>query len=195
MIKEKLKSLYKIFGIILMMVLGSSIAGCSIKSNNDYEAVALQTLEERYGEEFEVKQIGGTFGALNDTKKLVLYPVSNPDKFFFVEVEKDLSEVHDNYINRLMEEKLNEMLTPIAKELFGEEVKVQSIFDDLYNEYDSLDMNVVDFMNNNENCSYVLDIFIDGGENIDKSQEAVKIKMFGEKLLENNFCNFLWNTV
>ncbi len=172
-----------------MMVLGSSFAGCSIKSNNDYEAVALQKLEERYGEEFEVKQIGGTFGALNDTKKLVLYPVSNSDKFFFVEVEKDLSEVHDNYINRLMEVKLNEMLTPIAKELFGEKVKIQSFFDNQYNEYDSLDMNVVDFMNNNENCSYVLDIFIDGGENIDKSQEARKINIFGEYLIENRILN------
>ena len=117
MIKAKLKSLYKMGGIILMVVLGSSIAGCSIKSNNDYEAVALQTLEERYGEEFEVKQIGGTFGALNDTKKLVLYPVSNPDKFFFVEVEKDLSEVHDNYINRLMEVKCLRTKMTIVKGL------------------------------------------------------------------------------
>ena len=172
-----------------MMVLGSSFVGCNITSDNDYKKVALETLEERYGEEFEIKQLGGTFGALNDTKKLVCYPVSSPDKFFYVEVEKDLSEVHDNYINRIMEEKLNEMLTPIAKDLFGEKVKIQSFFDNQYNEYDSLDMNVVDFMNRNDSCSYVLDIFIDGGENIDKAQETEKISMFGQKLLENNMLN------
>ena len=169
-----------------MMVLGSSFTGCSINSDTDYKEAALNSLEDKYGEEFEIKQLGGTFGALNDTKKLVCYPVSSPDKFIFVEVEKDLSEVHDNYINRIMEEKLNEMLTPIAKELFGEEVKVQSFFESRYNKYDSLDMNVVDFMNKNDRCSYVLDIFIDGGENIDKSQEAEKISIFGQKLLENN---------
>ena len=172
-----------------MMVLGSSITSCSMKSNSDYKKAALEKLEERYGEEFEIKQLGGTFGALNDTKKLVCYPVSSPDKFCFVEVEKDLSEVHDNYINRIMEGKLNEKLTPIAKELFGEKVKVQSFFDNKYNEYDSLDMDVVDFMNNNHNCSYVLSIFVDGGENMDKSQEAEKIKIFGEKLLEINLLN------
>ena len=172
-----------------MMVLGSSFVGCNITSDNDYKKAALETLEERYGEEFEIKQLGGTFGVLNDTKKLVCYPVSSPDKFFYVEVEKDLSEVHDNYINRIMEEKLNGMLTPIAKEIFGEKVKVQSFFDNQYNEYDSLDMNVVDFMNRNYRCSYVLAIFIDGGENIDKSQEAEKINLFGEKLLENNVLN------
>ena len=186
MIKAKIKTLYKIWGIILMMVLGSSITGCSIKTDNDYKKAALEKLEERYGEEFEIKQLGGTFGALNDTKKLVCYPVSSPDKFCFVEVEKDLSEVHDNYINRIMEGKLNEKLTPIAKEIFGEEVKIQSFFDNKYNEYDSLDMNVVDFMNRNNNCSYVLYIFIKDGENIDKLQEAEKINLFGEKLLESN---------
>ena len=169
-----------------MMVLGSSFVGCNITSDNDYKKAALETLEERYGEEFDIKQLGGTFGALNKTKKLVCYPVSSPDKFFYVEVEKDLSEVHDNYINRIMEEKLNEMLTPIAKELFGEEVKVQSYFAHKYNEYDSLDMNVVDFMNRNDNCTYVLSIFVRGGENIDKSIEAEKISIFGQKLLENN---------
>ena len=186
MIKSKKKVLPKIVGIILMMVLGSSFVGCNITSDNDYKKAALETLEERYGEEFDIKQLGGTFGALNKTKKLVCYPVSSPDKFFYVEVEKDLSEVHDNYINRIMEEKLNEMLTPIAKEIFGEKVKIQSMFDHQYNEYDSLDMNVVDFMNINYRCTYVLNIFIDGGENIDKSQEAEKISIFGQKLLENN---------
>lgn len=59
MIKEKIKKLYKIGGIILMMVLGSSFTGCSINSGNDYKKVALETLEERYGEEFEIKQFGG----------------------------------------------------------------------------------------------------------------------------------------
>ncbi len=132
MIKEKIKKLYKIGGIILMMVLGSSFTGCSKNFAHDYKELALQTLEERYGEEFEIKQFGGTFGALNDTKKLVCYPVSNPDKFFFVEVERDLAEVHDNYINRIMEEKLNAKLTPIAKDIFGEEVKIQSFFDNKY---------------------------------------------------------------
>ena len=88
-----------------------------------------------------------------------------------------------------MEEKLNAMLTPIAKEIFGQEVKIQSFFDDKYNEYDSLDMDVVDFMNKNYRCTYVLDIFIDGGENINKSQEAEKINMFGQRLLENNILN------
>ena len=31
-----------------------------------------------------------------------------------------------------MEEKLNEKLTPIAKDIFGEEVKIQSFFDNKY---------------------------------------------------------------
>ena len=88
-----------------------------------------------------------------------------------------------------MEGKLNEKLTPIAKEIFGEEVKVQSFFDNKYNEYNSLDMDVVDFMNRNERCSYVLGIFIDGGEIIDKTQEAEKINLVGEKLIENNILN------
>ena len=172
-----------------MMVLGSSITSCSMKSNSDYKKAALEKLEERYGEEFEIKQLGGTFGALNDTKKLVCYPVSSPDKFCFVEVEKDLSEVHDNYINRIMEDKLNEKLTPIAKEIFGEEVKIQSFFDNKYNQYDSLDMDVVDFMNKNQDCSYVLGIFIDRSESIDKLKEAEKIYLFGEELLKINILN------
>ena len=84
-----------IFLVIGLLVLGNKIlnkVGEKIvekSKQNNYKTKTLEILKEKYGEEFAIKQTGGTFGATRNTRKLVCYPVSNPNDSFNVEVERD----------------------------------------------------------------------------------------------------------
>ncbi|MGL5087431.1 MAG: hypothetical protein ACRC68_17220, partial [Clostridium sp.] len=129
--------------------------------NKQYKETVLKLLEEKYGEPFEIMQEGGTFAATeSSTVKFICNPVSDPDKFCFVRLEKDLSGIKDDYINRIMEKKLEEYLTPKAKEIFGEEVILKPSIGGVgvQNEYTSLDMDVVEFFRLNSGESYAMDI-------------------------------------
>ena len=131
------KNKFRILGGILIMSIGLNITGCSngesesendkenVNKNKSYSEVALEALEERYGEPFELRQIGGTFGANRNTKKLICNPVSNPNTYCFVEVESDKTEVHDDYANRIMEERYAVMLEEEAKKIFDEELNIK----------------------------------------------------------------------
>ena len=122
---KKGKILLKNLMIFISFILIMNFTGCSVlRSKTDeetmgYKDFALITLEERYGEKFEIKKVGGTFGANRDTRKLICYPVSNEDDFCFVEVERDFSDVYDNYFNRIIGKRIEEKLYNLASPIFG----------------------------------------------------------------------------
>lgn len=157
--------------------------------NKQYKKTVVKLLEEKYGEPFEIKQEGGTFAATeSSTVKFVCNPVSDPDKFCFVRLEKDLSGIKDDYINRIMEKKLEEYLTPKAKEIFGEEVILKPFIGGVgaQNKYTSLDMDVVDFMKLNKGEGYSIDIFVKSDGNIDKDKEAKSIDNLINNIVSQN---------
>ena len=188
------KNKFRILGGILIMSIGLNITGCSngksgndnenVNKNKSYSEVALETLEERYGEPFELRQAGGTFGATRNTKKLICNPVSNPNTYCFVEVESDKTEVHDDYANRIMEERYAVMLEEEAKKIFNEELNVKVSLNPFYDRYQYLDMEPMEFYKDNVHSHYMIYIFINSDGNIDKVAEAEKMLKFAEKVLE-----------
>ena len=141
---------------------------------NNYKEYALQELENKYGEKFEIKQTGGTFGATNDNKKLMCYPVSDKNAWFEVQVEKDLSKVYDDYQARLLEKLVAEKLEKETREVFGEEVTIKPYITTGY-----LNDKKIDFDNFNfeeymkeEGPDIVLYLFIN---RINNSQDAETI--------------------
>ena len=187
------KNKFRILGGILIMSIGLNITGCSNgesgndneNKNKNYAEVALEALEERYGEPFEVRQVGGTFGAYRrNTKKLICNPVSNPNTYCFVEVESDKTEVHDDYANRIMEERFAVMLEEEAKKIFDEELNIKVYFNPFYDRYSYLDMDPIEFYKDNVHSEYSIDIFINSNGNIDKNVEAQKMLSFSNRVLE-----------
>ena len=189
------KNKFRILGGILIMSIGLNISGCSngksgndnenVNKNKSYSEVALETLEKRYGEPFELKQLGGTFGATRDTKKLICNPVSNPNTYCFVEVESDKTEVHDDYADRIMEERYAVMLEEKAKKIFDEELNVKLKFNSFYDGYQYLDMDLLEFYKKNVYPEYSIDIFINSNRDIDKNAEAEKMLSFSNMVLES----------
>lgn len=189
------KNKFRILGGILIMSIGLNITGCSngkggndnenVNKNKSYSEVALEALEERYGEPFEVRQVGGTFGAYRrNTKKLICNPVSNPNTYCFVEVESDKTEVHDDYSDRIMEERFAVMLEEEGNKIFEDEINIKLKFNSFYDRYPYLDMEPMEFYKDNVYSHYMIYIFINSDGNIDKMAEAEKMLKFAEKVLE-----------
>lgn len=185
---------YKILGVIIMTTIGLTLSGCVLDKSNksnkkDYKEYALETLEKRYGEEFEIKQVGGTFAAYKDTKKLICNPISDKDQFIFVEVERDLSEVYDDYINKIMSDKLLANISEKAKEVYGENINIKLKIGGSYNKYTSIDMDVADFLKINSIEPYMMDIFIKSHGQINKDIEGEKLDRFTKYLLSGDIKN------
>ena len=145
-------------------------------------------LEEKYGEEFVVYAIGGGYGTLTtNTLKADVYAKSRPDKMFDVEITKDLETIWDKYMNVLMEEKLDKVVTEMAKPIFGEEIYVRTayslgglVFPDI--ELNDRDMDPIEYSKHKKKAIEVIDLFIKTEKNIVKFEEAEKIVDFAELL-------------
>ena len=180
-----------IFLVIGLLVLGNKIlnkVGEKIvekSKQNNYKTKTLEILKEKYGEEFAMKQTGGTFGATRNTRKLVCYPVSNPNDSFNVEVKRDLSKVYDEYFNRIMEHQLEELVIPYAKEVFGDEVVVKPYLEGMFYNY-STGMDIKEYLRDN-NPPILLYVFIKSNKEELSSEDNANIKLFLEKITEFNF--------
>ncbi|MBB6716900.1 hypothetical protein [Clostridium gasigenes] len=199
MAKEKLKKKYMMLGIVIMVGIGITLSGCGDKkstgSSNEqgisdlnedgvknYKDAALKALEERYGEEFEIKQVGGTFTSRVHGKKLICNPISNPDKFCFVEVDSKSLEVYDDYTNRIMEIKLGKLLEENSKDIFGVDVRIKPTFDTVYDKHTFLGMEPIEFFKENT-LGGAIHIFIKSDGNINKSEESIKVEKFINRLI------------
>lgn len=192
--KFRTKGRLKILSIAIVLITAMIGGGCTNmlnESNNNprYAQVALDELKERYGEEFEVKDLGGGWGATRDTYKLICNPINNKNKYFNVEVSRDLNEVEDSYICKLMQDKLDPILYNLATPIFGEDIKIKSNIDFMFSKYISLDMDVKDYLKLNDNDGFSVDIFKRTDSKINKKEEANKISMFMDELLQNDLIN------
>lgn len=158
-----------LIGLCLSSLVIFMFAGCCCKTRN-YTEFALQELNNKYGEEFAIKQKGGTFGATNNNKKLMCYPVRDETIKFEVQVKRDLSKVYDNYEARLLEQLTAEKIEKYTKEYFGEEVIIKPHVDgaryasENYKKIDFDNLNFEEYMRE-QNYSVVIDIFVKGKNN------------------------------
>lgn len=200
---KKGKILLKNLMIFISFILIMNFTGCSLlRSKTDeetmgYKDFALKTLEERYGEKFEIKKVGGTFGANRDTRKLICYPVSNEDDFCFVEVERDFSDVYDNYFNRIIGKRIEEKLYNLASPIFGEEIIVKVGIGGMYFEPQNLEETADEFLEKKKGGMAIEVLIRSEGipENI--HEEAEKIQIFMQELLnkgldQNNYVGFCY---
>ena len=170
----------RLISICLSSLVLFMFVGCfnkSIDKNdkpNNYKEYALQELENKYGEKFEIKQTGGTFGATNDNKKLMCYPVSDKNAWFEVQVEKDLSKVYDDYQARLLEKLVAEKLEKETREVFGEEVTIKPYITTGYLNDKKIDFDTFDLGTyiEQEDPDVILNVFINRENN---NEDAAQI--------------------
>ena len=189
---KKGKILLKNLMIFISFILIMNFTGCSLlRSKTDeetmgYKDFALKTLEERYGEKFEIKKVGGTFGANRDTRKLICYPVSNEDDFCFVEVERDFSDVYDNYFNRIIGKRIEEKLYNLASPIFGEEIIVKVGIGGMYFEPQNLEETADEFLEKERGSIAIRILIKTKSIPQDLYLESERIQTFMNNMLINN---------
>ncbi|MBB6716909.1 hypothetical protein, partial [Clostridium gasigenes] len=91
-------------------------------------------------------------------------------------------EVYDDYTNRIMEIKLGKLLEENSKDIFGENVRIKPMFNSIYDKYEFLDMEPIEFFQKHTlGCG--MGVFIKSDGNINKSEEAIKVETFMNKLI------------
>lgn len=182
----------KILSIIfIILIIGTGCEKVETQDNNqpEYINVALNKLQEKYGEEFEVSHIGGSFGATRDTYKLICNPINNINQKFNVEVSRNLTNVEDGYIGNIMAQKLEKKLNDTISTILGEEVNVKLDIDGMFTKYESDDMDVLEYLKENKGTTIASFVFINKSSDIGFKEEADKIYKVMEEILslfENN---------
>jgi len=115
---------------VLMSIFSMLFAAACGNKNVDGAKIIENHLKEKYGEEFVVDAIGGGYGTIpKNTLKAEAYAKDKPYKLFKVEISKDLETVWDSYMNIVMAEKLDGIVTELAQPLFSEDIWVTTEFD------------------------------------------------------------------
>lgn len=170
--------------VLIVMTIGMGITGVGCNNQQKYINAALNQLEEKYGEEFELRELGGGFGATRDTFKLICNPKNDKNKTFDVEVGKDLTLYGDSYIGRLMDEKLEKILYEPTSELFGKDIIIKSSISGHLTKFNSLDMDVLEYLKENSNINLLLTIFIESDKEVDEDKESKLIYEYMSRILD-----------
>lgn len=171
--------------IIVMSIIG--ISGCESRFEK-VSNIILNTLEERYNEEFVIDSMGNSWGTSDDsTIKAFVYPVNHKERMFRVTITKDLSKVEDKYPLVLMEDKLNKFIEKIYQTDF--ENKIYTYIGSDYTSENYKDVTLEDYFKGNSNVGVLIQIFlnIEEEENIDKIKEAQSIFEFISKYLNEDY--------
>ena len=104
-------------GIVILMCLltTSLLVGCKVMDDQQREDRLKELLRDKYGEEFEVREMYVTGGV-----EAWCYPVDNPDVIFTIETTLDMDNISaDDYLQTIVELQINNKVTPLAENKFG----------------------------------------------------------------------------
>ncbi|WP_239617473.1 hypothetical protein [Cohnella mopanensis] len=184
--------------VLISMILASllSLMGCTDRDKKAIEKIE-QYLHEKYGEEFVVHAIGGGYGTLtNNTLKARVYPKSDPDEIFEVEITKDRKTVWDEYMNVIMRDKVEEVAYETIRSVFQEEVYLKSEVVQSGLSYPEINMNdrhisLEEYVKVNPSSVILTDNFINAGAeiNIDSREEAIKIDRLADAYMARGVRN------
>jgi len=189
------------YKVVLIIMSIFSLLNTTACINKDKAAAGKieKFLEEKYGEEFVVYAIGGGYGTLTtNTLKADVYAKSRPDKMFDVEITKDLETIWDKYMNVLMEEKLDKVVTEMAKPIFGEELYVKTIivsgglsFPDI--DLNDRNMDPIEYTALKSNTSEIIEIYVKTELEIDKKLEVNNIDRLADRYIKSGMRNVILN--
>jgi len=109
-------------GLVIVLSLGLAgfvAAACQPQMQQASELIAAK-LNEKYGQEFVVQDMGGGYGSLdNTTWKATVYPKDDPSLTFTATVKKDLSVVQDYYLGATVARELEKSLENDIQQMTG----------------------------------------------------------------------------
>ena len=108
--------------ILLMGVILIALVGCGVPSEAKRERKLKKLLSDKYGEEFEVRELNANSGV-----HAWCYPVNDPSLIFEMSTPTKMDSITgDDYLQCIVERQLNEFFQPLAEEAFGDDCIVST---------------------------------------------------------------------
>lgn len=189
----KNKSICIILGGLVIFMLSMLTTGCSNQTENDMpkEAIlAMDLLENKYGETFEVKKVGERWGTLvKDTFKAIVAPTNDPTLVFEATVDKDGSYIIDGYKTEVATRDIENVLNEDVKEVISEAFVMVDTGSKVF-ENDDLEIDAKEFIELYPNSFYGIYLHIPEEEyrleNIEVIMTCIKILNNSLDLKEGN---------
>ncbi len=164
--------------LMILILTGISLVGCS--SQRDKAArILLQTLEDRYEEEFVIDSMGNSWGTFDDsTIKAWVYPKDNEDHIFKAQIKKDFSRVDDQYMNLTMANKVTDALTSLLEPITDDEFELLIKLDAGMIANGTKQMTLETFLSEEMHAIFVVELFIKSKGPLNEEMELTALKKF-----------------
>ena len=184
----------KVVFILMVFLSIFSMIGCESKDEKAAKRT-VESLQEKYGQEFVVDSIGGGWGTMNNnTLKAVVKPKNDPSIKVVVEITKDLKDVYDNYLNKAIAKAAVQPITEMANSIWGESrVHVANDTGMTYPEHSDTSMSYEQFLKLYPMNWQLVEVYInceryiDSYGNMDQQAEIDKYKAFAQKLVDHKY--------
>lgn len=178
----------------LLLLMG--LFGCGGGSREEKaEKRILEAMQEKYGKEFVLDSIGGSWGTMNNnTLKAVVRPADDDTLKVPVEITKDLKDVYDMYLNQAVARNEQPKIEAIGKKYWPEGQWV--VVNDTklrYPEHNDTSMPYTEFIKlyptNTQIVTTCLNIedYMDSKGMIDTEAEVKKYIAYAKELAEQNY--------
>ncbi len=160
--------------ILLFLLMGGAFVGCNVMDDQQREDRLKELLKEKYGEEFEVREM-----YVKESVEAWCYPVNNPDVIFMIATSLKMDEISkDYYLQQQVCMQIEEELQPQIEMIFPKCFVSTSIsvantnnFEDYSNKGVNAEQLITYFRSENLSDSISISVFVDcdniTDENID----------------------------
>ncbi|WP_310551561.1 hypothetical protein [Paenibacillus glufosinatiresistens] len=172
-----------------------SLFGCG-KSRDERAADRIvEALQEKYGEEFVLDGIGGSWGTMNpNTLKAIARPKADPTLKVPVEITKDLKQIYDQYLNQRVARSNEPKIQELARKHWPD-ARIVNVNDTrlAYPESSDTSMTYPEFLKQNPSNTLLVKVYLDASGyvdpkgNMDQEAEIAKYLAFAEELAASGY--------
>lgn len=183
----------------LMLILSMfSFMGCASKDEKA-ETKILSSLQEKYGEEFVLDGIGGSWGTMNNnTLKAIVRPKHDATLKVPVEITKDLKKVYDKYLNQAVAKNAEQPIQELAKRIWPDSKLIIANDTGLtYPEHSDTGMSYKEFLDHYPMNTQLVKVYLNADDymdakgNMNSQAESEHYLSFANQLADYQYINSL----
>lgn len=174
-----------------------SLFGCGKPRDERAAEEILKSMQEKYGEEFVLDGIGGSWGTMNNnTLKAIVRPKGDPTLKVPVEITKDLKQIYDQYLNQRVARNEEPKIQDLARKYWPDaEVVIANDTRLTYPEDKDTSMSYPEFLKRYPMNTQLISIYlkgedyIDGQGNMDQQAEVDKYLELAKVLADQQYAS------
>jgi predicted small lipoprotein YifL len=172
-----------------------SLFGCGKPRDERAAEEILKSMQKKYGEEFVLDGIGGSWGTMNNnTLKAIVRPKNDPTLKVPVEITKDFKQIYDQYLNQRVARNEEPKIQELARKYWPDaRIDIANDTRLTYPEENDTSMSYTEFLKLYPMNTQLISIYLDGSNyvdeqgSMDQEEELDKYLEFAELLTEHHY--------